>query len=556
MFNIENVMIVKILKSSGSFPAIQYNEEKIRQGVAERVELRNFGYLQGNAELLSADAIENYLVQYSETSSNHLKYPQFHVAFSAKGNSMTKEQLLDFADRWLEKMGYAGNPMVIYFHHDTDNNHLHVVTSRVGGNGKKINHNHERRRSQQTINEILGINPVNESKTIVDKALEYSYQSIGQFRSILESSSYETYEEQDHLNVKKGGGVLLQVPLALIKQGFTVDDSDERKKRAAQIKAWLLRYKMMCYNKEELQKLLHSKFGVDLVFHGKGVGGKEFTPYGYTIVDHRTKKVFKGSDVLPLKQLLEFIPYSREEKEREIQAFIDDAIQRDNMITTLEINKLLKKQTNAYISKGQVILNGVKMPLKDNLARILRINDKIAWVQSFHPRSLDEKNALAALFKIEPEYLKIKRSYEVDMSIIDKIRLIASLSDFSTFRNHLSQEGFRLFKHENEYFILSFNQNVILTAKECGVGEGLLEPPHRQEDAKDGISLGEVIENIGENLSDLIPEHPMESALSAADEALSMGGTDSGISTGGGAKDLSKKKKKRPDEREGGGRRY
>ena len=524
--------------------------------MAERVELRNFGYLQGNAELLSADAIENYLVQYSETSNNHLKYPQFHVTFSAKGNSMTKEQLLDFADRWLEKMGYAGNPMAIYFHHDTDNNHLHVVTSRVGGNGKKINHNHERRRSQQAINEILGINPVNESKTIVYKALEYSFQSIGQFRSILESSSYETYEEQDHLNVKKGGGVLLQVPLALIKQGFTVDDSEERKKRAAQIKAWLLRYKMMCYNKEELQKLLHSKFGVDLVFHGKGVGGKEFTPYGYTIVDHRTKKVFKGSDVLPLKQLLEFIPYSREEKEREIQAFIDDAIQRDNMITTLEINKLLKKQTNAYISKGQVILNGVKMPLKDNLARILRINDKIAWVQSFHPRSLEEKNALAALFKIEPEYLKIKRSYEVDTSITDKIQQIASLSDFSTFRNHLSQEGFRLFKHENEYYFLSFNQNVILTAKECGVGEGLLEPPHRQEDAKDGISLGEVIENIGENLSDLIPDHPMESALSAADEALSMGGTDSGISTGGGAKDLSKKKKKRPDEREGGGRRY
>ena len=97
---------------------------------------------------------------------------------------------------------------------------------------------------------------------------------------------------------------------------------------------------------------------------------------------------------------------------------------------------------------------------------------------------------------------------------------------------------------------------MILTAKECGVGEGLLEPPHRQEEAKDDISLGEVIENIGENLSDLIPEHTMESALNAADEALSIGGTDSGISAGGGAKDLSKKKKKRPDEREGGGRRY
>ena len=556
MFNIDNVMIVKILKSSGSFPAIRYNEMKIKQGVAERVELRNFGYLQSNPELLSAESIAHYLMQYSETSNNHLKYPQFHVTFSAKGCNMTKEQLLAFADKWLEKMGYAENPMAIYFHHDTDNNHLHVVTSRVGRNGKKINHNHERRRSQQVINEILGINQVNETKSIVDKALEYSYQSVGQFRSILESSSYETYEEQDQLNVKKGGGVVLQVPLALIREGYTLDDTEERKKRAAQIKAWLLRYKSMCYNKEELQKLLHSKFGVDLVFHGKGVGGKEFTPYGYTIVDHRTKKVFKGSDVLALKQLLEFIPYSREDKEREIQAFIDDAIQRDNMITTLEINKLLKKQTNAYISKGQVVLNGKKMPLKDNLARILRINDKIAWVQSFHPRTAEQKNALASLFKIDPEYLKINSSSGVDSSLTEKIRQIASQSDFSTFRDHLSQEGFRLFKHDNEYYILSFNQQVILTAKECGVGERLLEPPIHQEAANESLSMGEFIDNIGDSLSALQPEHPMESLSNAADNLLSMGGTDSRISTGGGAKDLSKKKKKRPDERDGGGRGY
>ena len=433
-------MIVKILRSSGAFPAIQYNERKINQGVAERVELRNFGFLQGNAELLSADMMEKYLMEYSETSNNHIKYPQFHVTFSAKGNSMTKEQLIDFANKWLEKMGYANNPMVIYFHHDTDNNHLHVVTSRVGGNGKKINHNHERRRSQQAINEILGVNPTEEIKSIVDKALTYSFQSVGQFRSILESSSYETYEEQGHLNVKKGGGVLFQVPLAVINQGFTLDDTDERKKRAAQLKAWLLRYKTMCYKKEELQKLMHSKFGVDLVFHGKGEGGKEFKPYGYTIVDHRMKKVFKGSDVLALKELLEFIPYSRGDKERKIQTFIDDAIQRDNMITTLEINKLLKKQTNAYISKGQVILNGEKTPLKENIARILKINDKIAWVQSFRPRTVDERDALAKLFKIEPEYLRVNRSADVDESIIDKVRVIASHSDFTTFRTHLSQE--------------------------------------------------------------------------------------------------------------------
>ena len=400
-------MIVKILKTSGSFPAVQYNEEKVNQGVAERVEVRNFGPFQNNQELLSSQAISDYLSVYSETGNNHLKYPQFHVSFSTRGKSMSKEELMAFADQWLEKMGYASNPMVIYFHQDTDNNHLHVVTSRVGRDGKKINHSHERRRSQQAINEILGVHPANEAENIIEKALHYSFQSIGQFRSILESSSYETYEENGSVNVKKGGGVLFSVPVQRIISSFRDDDLEERKKRAAQLKAWLLRYKAMCYNQEELRKLMHAKFGVDLVFHGKGVGGTEFKPYGYTVVDHRSKTVFKGSDVLPLKQLLEFIPYSREEKEREIHAFIDDAFQKDNLLTTRGLNNLLKKQTNAYISKGMLVINGVKQPLGENIARLLRNNDRYAWIQSFNPRTEREKCVLAALFKVNPDYLSV-----------------------------------------------------------------------------------------------------------------------------------------------------
>ncbi len=547
-------MIAKILKSSGAFPAIQYNEEKVNKGVAERVELRNFGYLQNNVEVVSADSLETYLTNYSETSSNHLKYPQFHVIFSAKGKEMDKEQLLDFAYQWLEKMGYVDNPLAIYFHHDTDNNHLHVITSRVGKDGKKINDHHERRRSQQAINEILGVIPKEQSQTIIDKAFEYSFQSIGQFRSILESSSYETYENGDNLNVKKGGVVLTQVPIDKIKQSFTLDDDEKRKKRAAQIKAWLLRYKMMCYNKEELTKMMHAKFGVDLIFHGKGIGAKEFKPYGYTVVDHHNKMVFKGSDVLPIKQLLEFIPFSRDEKEKEIHAFIDDALQRDNMMTTHEMNKLLKQQTNAYISKGMLILHGQKQPLKENIARVLKINDKIAWVQSFNPRSERELKALASIFKVNADYLQLNNDAAgVNNSVIGLIRMIAQQSNYSTFRNNLSQNGFRLFKSDNEYFILSFNHNTLVSAKECGVGEGLLEPPSRGNDNPDILGIGELIEDAGENLAKVSLENPADKVLNLVDDVLSIGGTGTGGSGSGKAKDLSKKKKRRGDDRDGGG---
>ena len=551
-------MIVKILKSSGTFPAVQYNEEKVNQGVAERVEVRNFGPFQNNQVLLSSQAISDYLSVYSETGNNHLKYPQFHVSFSAKGRSMTKDELMTFADQWLEKMGYADNPMVIYFHQDTDNNHLHVVTSRVGRNGKKINHSHERRRSQQAINEILGVSPSKECEDIIDKALHYSFQSLGQFRSILESSSYETFEENGSLNVKKGGGVLFTVPIQRITSRFTDDDLEERKKRAAQLKAWLLRYKAMCYNKEELRKLMHAKFGVDLVFHGKGIGGTEFKPYGYTVVDHRTKTVFKGSDVLPLRQLLEFIPYSREEKEREIHAFIDDAFQKDNLLTTRGLNKLLKKQTNAYISKGMLVINGTRQPLSEKVSRLLRNNDRYEWIQSFNPRTEREKCVLAALFKVNPDYLSVNPDAgAVDQSVIESIRQVAAASDARTFRDNLTQNGFTLFKYEGEYYILNFKTNAIVNARDGGVGEGLLEHPGETRAEGDSrTESGGLLNGVGLDLDGLVPDHPVENVANTLDNILSMGGTGSGGVGGGGGKDLSKKRKKRKDDRDGGGRGY
>lgn len=546
-------MIVKILKSSGSFPAIEYNENKVSQGVAERVELRNFGYLQDNPDLASADSIVTFLTEYSETSNNHLKFPQFHVTFSAKGNSMSKDELVSFANKWLKQMGYENNPIAIYFHHDTDNNHLHVITSRVGLDGKKINHNHERRRSQQVINDILHQHPKNDATELVNKALSYSFQTVGQFRSILECSSYQSYEEDNKLNVTKGGVVVHQINFSAIKNHITNDDIEERKKRGAQLRAWLLRYKAMCYDKEELTKLMHAKFGVDLIFHGKGIGEKEFKPYGYTLVDHHTKKVFKGSDILSLKQLLEFIPYSRDEKEKQIFDFINDTVQRNRLITTVELNKLLKKETNVYVSKGNVVLRGQKLPLNETISSILKTNDRIAWVQSFNPCNLSELNALCAMFKIQPEDLKISNStHTVDKTVLDSLSKIASSSTNDTFRDNLSRNGYRLFYFESEYYILSFSQRLIINANECVHDHSLLDSSHTM--SSEG-SYEESSLNIAGDLLNNLPDSHLDTVLNVTEDILSLGETGSGVG-GGQAKDLSKKKKKKKGEDEEGGISY
>lgn len=547
-------MIVKILKSSGSFPAVEYNERKVSQGVAERVELRNFGFLQNNSGLAGADSIIRYLVDYSNSkNTSRVKFPQFHVTFSSKGKSMSKQQLVDYANQWLERMGYSQNPMAIYFHQDTDNNHLHVITTRVGPDGKKVDHNHERRRSQQIIGELEKINPKEQSEQFVKDALSYSFQSLGQFRSILESAHYETYEESENLNVKKGGVVQTQIPIQLIKDHYNFDDVEERKKKASQLRAWLLRYKTMCYNKEELTKLMHTKFGVDLIFHGKGVGSKEFKPYGYTIVDHHSKIVFKGSEVLVLKQLLDFIQFSREEKENEINMFIDDAIQRNRLVTTFELNRLLKKQTNAYISKGQLVLNGKKVPLKDNVVNILKLNDRLAWVQSFSPNSAKEKSALCSLFKVLPDELRVVSEQSSNKrNVIDSVRILASQSDAHSFRDSLAKNGFKLFRFNNDSFILSFSQPAIVNVSDIGIDMNLIE--NNVSHSNDNTTL-----NITDGLNIHLPEIPvsgiLESSLQVAADILNVG--DEGFGgVGGGGNGTARRKKKKKDERDKNGLSY
>ena len=136
-------MIATILPSSTTFHAVDYNERKVSEGVAELLEMKGFDYL---IPPYTPDDLKDHLIKYSERNG-HIKKPQFHLAISCRGDEYTYKQLLDIAHQYLKEMGYGeeGQPVLIYAHHDTDNNHLHIVTSRVAPDGHKINDHHERK---------------------------------------------------------------------------------------------------------------------------------------------------------------------------------------------------------------------------------------------------------------------------------------------------------------------------------------------------------------------------------------------------------------------------
>ena len=52
--------------------------------------------------------------------------------------------------------------------------------------------------------------------------------------------------------------------------------------------------------KSELTEYLRKTFGFEIVFHHKG----NKSPYGYTLIDHKDKAVYKGGDIIPLKKIM------------------------------------------------------------------------------------------------------------------------------------------------------------------------------------------------------------------------------------------------------------
>lgn len=64
--------------------------------------------------------------------------PVFHATCSCKGKELNHEQLKGITLEITQQLGYEDNPNLIYENHDTMNNHVHILSSWVGINGKKI----------------------------------------------------------------------------------------------------------------------------------------------------------------------------------------------------------------------------------------------------------------------------------------------------------------------------------------------------------------------------------------------------------------------------------
>jgi predicted nucleotidyltransferase len=308
-------MIAKIMKSSNSFQAVYYNEQKIEVGKAALMVAANFNQdgINRTHTLTKSDYIA-YFMALSKLN-DRVKNRQFHAVLSAKGQSYNAEELKTLAEEYLYRMGYGSNPYLIYFHQDTDNNHVHLISTRVNTEGVKINDSFEKRESLRHIDNIMNQIPRQEltGANIVNAFMAYGFTTEGQLKTLIENQANKSYvveidrDNNWQINQTKDGQ---SREIATIEQGRvaarikeTINNEalkGERENRKAMLKAILIKYKNTL-STEELKTYMKEKMGVELIFHQAENLTK---PFGYTVIDHAQKQIYKGSEILKMSELI------------------------------------------------------------------------------------------------------------------------------------------------------------------------------------------------------------------------------------------------------------
>jgi hypothetical protein len=319
--------------AGSGFPGVQYNDKKVEKGSGELMLMKNFpSFINEDS---SQQEVRDYLKSISK--NERVEKPQFHAAISTKFREHTKEELTRSAENFMDELGYGKQPFIVVFHNDTENHHVHIVSTRVNKQtGKKINDSFEKLKAQQTLSRTMEKLYGLSTQEQIEKLLGYRYNSIKQLEVLLERNGFRlspNRNDEGALDILKNGA--LEKTINAAELNFS---SQKKDSRTWQLKAILLKYKelysckvfkvedrragegMLPEEKQnenrkpktefesEFQKKLRDVFGIDIVFH---ISNKEkiaanLKPFGYTLIDHKTKSVYKGSDIMKMNELFEF----------------------------------------------------------------------------------------------------------------------------------------------------------------------------------------------------------------------------------------------------------
>lgn len=146
--------MVAIIKTGSSIHNIfNYNENKVKQGKAELIGEGNYPI---DAADLSISMRLNRLLKQNALNDN-VKRNSVHITlnFDPSESSISSEKLMQIADSYMQKIGFAHQPFLVYRHYDAGHPHIHLVSVKVREDGSRIDmHNIGKNQSEAARREI------------------------------------------------------------------------------------------------------------------------------------------------------------------------------------------------------------------------------------------------------------------------------------------------------------------------------------------------------------------------------------------------------------------
>lgn len=138
-------MIAKIGRGVNIIGALSYNQLKVYQENGEVLTTHRIREtVNGNYTIAQLyKSFEPYLIANKRTEK-----PVLHISLNPDPRDIvSNEDFKQIAKDYMERMGYGDQPYVVFKHTDIERTHIHIVSTCVDRNGKKLADNYEKLRS-------------------------------------------------------------------------------------------------------------------------------------------------------------------------------------------------------------------------------------------------------------------------------------------------------------------------------------------------------------------------------------------------------------------------
>ena len=228
-------MIAKISATENLGGALGYNFKKVEKGEAN-ILLAAELYQSNDGNYTMEDVLTD--MQALIPKKCRTKKTVFHCSLNPHPDEkLSDETLMQIAKEYMEALGYGKQPYIVFKHNDIAREHIHIVSLRIDGEGKKINDKFEKRRSKQITDTLERKYDLIPSSKVADKAVEetpkiditrgnikeqvtnivrmvlkhYRFCSLGELNAILSAYNLAVEEVKTEFRGKKYDG-LVYVP--------------------------------------------------------------------------------------------------------------------------------------------------------------------------------------------------------------------------------------------------------------------------------------------------------------------------------------------------------